>query len=47
VPQDPDDEPASVLLERIREQRATSQPANKKARPASKKKKQAGLFEEA
>ena len=47
VPQDPNDEPASVLLERIREQHATTQPANKKARPASKKKKQAGLFDEA
>jgi type I restriction enzyme S subunit len=32
VPQDPDDEPASVLLERIREQRQTS-PANKPKRP--------------
>jgi type I restriction enzyme S subunit len=47
VPQDPDDEPASALLERIREQRATTQPTNKKARPASMKKKQAGLFDQA
>lgn len=47
VPQDPRDEPASVLLERIRAERAASAPANKKARPLSKKKKHASLFDEA
>lgn len=36
VEQDPNDEPASVLLERIRGQRASSEPTNKKARPLSR-----------
>jgi hypothetical protein len=35
-----------VLLERIRSQRAASEPGKKKARPISKK-KQASLFDEA
>ena len=47
VPQDPNDEPASVLLERIRGQRTTSEITHKKARPSSNKKKQASLFDEA
>ena len=47
VPQDPNDEPASVLLERIREQRAKPETSNKKARALSEKKKQATLFDEA
>ena len=47
VPQAPNDEPASVLLERIREQRAASETNNKKARPPSRRKLQAGLFDEA
>ena len=45
VPQDPNDELAAALLEHIRQQRATSNPAKKKARPLSKK--QASLFDEA
>jgi len=32
VPQDPNDEPASVLLERIRAQRAAAAPASKTKR---------------
>ena len=44
VPQDPNDEPTSILLEHIRSQRATSEPKNKKARPLSKKRKQPSLF---
>lgn len=35
VPQDPNDEPASILLERIKAERALTQPANKK--PKTKK----------
>ncbi|MFP5265568.1 MAG: restriction endonuclease subunit S [Blastocatellia bacterium] len=46
VPQDPNDEPASVLLERIHGQRTIHETTNKKARPLSKK-KQASLFDEA
>jgi type I restriction enzyme S subunit len=46
VPQDPNDEPASALLEHIRKQRAESEPSSKKSRPLSKK-KQANLFDEA
>ena len=46
VPQGPNDEPASVLLERIRAERAASEPANKKARPPARK-KQASLFDKA
>ena len=33
VPQHPDDEPASVLLERIRAERAAQQPATRRGRP--------------
>ena len=33
VPQDPDDEPAAVLLERIRAERATVAPATRRGRP--------------
>jgi type I restriction enzyme S subunit len=43
VEQDPNDEPASVLLERIRQQRAKPQNQNKKAR-LPRKGKQASLF---
>jgi type I restriction enzyme, S subunit len=32
VPQDPDDEPASVLLERIRAERDTAKPKSRKER---------------
>ena len=34
VPQDPDDEPAAVLLERIRAERAAAVPAARRGRPA-------------
>lgn len=47
VPQDPADEPAAVLLERIRRERAAAEPANKKARSASRKKKPERLFDSA
>jgi type I restriction enzyme S subunit len=45
VPQDPTDEPASVLLERIQKERSAKAILNKKARPISTKKKQASLFD--
>jgi type I restriction enzyme S subunit len=37
VPQDPSDEPASVLLERIRAERAAAEPARRRARVAAGK----------
>lgn len=39
VPQDPNDEPASVLLERIRTERATTTPAKKKPKKKTTRKK--------
>ncbi len=41
VPQDPNDEPASVLLERIRAEREQNQPAKKTRTPKAKKEKMA------
>jgi type I restriction enzyme S subunit len=38
VPQDPNDEPASLLLERIRAERATKQADTQKKKPARKRK---------
>ena len=46
VPQDPNDEPASVLLERIRKEREQTPNMKSKARRASRSEKQAGLFSE-
>ena len=47
VEQDPKDEPASVLLERIRAERAANESTKTKTRPPSKKRKQASLFDKA
>ena len=37
VPQDPNDEPAEVLLERLKAEKATAQPQKKPPQPQSKK----------
>jgi type I restriction enzyme S subunit len=43
VPQDPDDEPASVLLERIRAERAAAEPTKRTRRAARSQARTAGV----
>ena len=45
VPQDPSDEPASVLLDRIRQARPSPVSVNAKATGRSRKPRQSELFE--
>jgi type I restriction enzyme S subunit len=45
VPQDPNDEPVSVLLDRIRQTRPSAESANGKAKPRTRKPRQPELFE--